>query len=434
MQSITRNIVIVGAGAAGLLAAGHAAEAGARVTLLEKMARPGRKLAITGQGRCNLTNVTPLGEFAGHFGEGRRFIRHALSRFTPDDLIDLLDQLGVATVTERGGRVFPESQDARRVVEALLAWVRAREVRFETGARVAGLELEGGGVRGVRVASAQKGAGDAARLAPADAVILATGGASYPATGSTGDGYRLAREAGHRIATIHPALVPLVTRGDVAPRLEGLSLRLVTAQIWAGGKKRAEQFGDMVFTSDGLSGPIILSLSKLAGELLAAGEAVRVCIDLKPALDDAKLDRRLLRDLDAKGKRTLGVLLRGLMPKRLIPVCCEQCGLGPELPANQVSAAQRRRLRVWLKSFCFDLERSRPLAEGIVTAGGVARDEIDPRTMASRICPGLFMAGELIDIDADTGGYNLQAAFSTGWVAGEAAAKQGLPRAERESQ
>ncbi len=419
MLSTTQNIVIVGAGAAGLLAAGRAAAADARVTLLEKMARPGRKLAITGQGRCNLTNVTPLAEFAGHFGEGRRFIRHALSRFTPDDLIDLLDQLGVATVTERGGRVFPESQDARRVVEALVAWVRSRDVGLETGARVAGLELEGGRVRGVRVAE---------RLAPADAVILATGGASYPATGSTGDGYRLAREIGHRIVTVHPALVPLVTRDDVAPRLEGLSLRLVTAQIWAGGKKRAEQFGDMVFTSDGLSGPIILSLSKLAGELLAAGEAVRVCIDLKPALDDAKLDRRLLRDLDVKGKRTLGVLLRGLMPKRLIPVCCEQCGLAPELLANQVSAAQRRRLRLWLKSFCFDLERSRPLAEGIVTAGGVARDEIDPRTMASRICPGLFIAGELIDIDADTGGYNLQAAFSTGWVAGEAAAKQGLSR------
>lgn len=444
MPPTEHSIVVVGAGAAGLLAAGRAAELGARVRLLEKMPRPARKLRITGQGRCNLTNAAPLGAFVRHFGEGRRFIRHALSRFSPTDLIDLLEGLGVATVTERGGRVFPQSQDARQVVDALAGWVRSRGVALEPAAPVSRLALRDGRVRGVWVRGGdpeavrgepggQDGPSGRAetdargeRWVPAEAVILATGGASYPATGSTGDGYRLAQDAGHRIVAAHPALVPLVTRGDVAGRLEGLTLRLVTAQVWAGDKKRAEQFGEMVFHRDGLGGPIILSLSKLVGELLDAGNAVQVRIDLKPALDDGKLDRRLLRDLDAKGKQPVRVLLKGLLPKQLISVCCEQCELPGELPAHQVSAAGRRRLRLWLKSFRFDIERTRPLAEGIMTAGGVVRSEIDPRTMASRLCRGLHIAGELIDIDADTGGYNLQAAFSTGWVAGEAAAKGGV--------
>jgi predicted Rossmann fold flavoprotein len=421
------QVVVIGGGASGLMAAGRAAEAGARVLLFEKMAHPARKLRITGKGRCNLTNVAPLDEFCAHFGEGRRFIRHALSRFHPEQLIDFLDDLGVETITERGGRVFPTSQDARQVVEALLRWVHAQGVLVRTSTPVVRLELSAGRTRGVWIAAGSCREG-AEQLVPADAVILATGGASYPATGSTGDGYRLAREAGHTILEPHAALVPLVTAGPTAPRLQGLSLRMVTAQVWVDGRKRTEQFGEMIFTHDGLSGPIILSLSKIAGEALAEGGRVEVRIDLKPALDDARLDQRLLRDLDAKGRQKLGTILKGLLPNRLTGICREQCDLPDDLEGHQVTGQQRRRLRTWLKSFRFEILRTRPLAEGIVTAGGIARPQVDPRTMGSRVSPGLFLAGEVLDVDADTGGYNLQAAFSTGHVAGAAAAASAARR------
>ncbi len=426
-----RQVIVVGGGAAGLMAAGQAAELGAETLLLEKMDRPGRKLRITGKGRCNLTNVVPLSEFITHFGPNGRFLRQAFSRFFVSDLVAFFEELGVRTVTERGGRVFPasgqacpepfvplragRSRRAQDVVDALVRWVGERGVTLRTQSPVERLLVEGGRVVGVQ---ASRG-----RVYRADAVIVATGGASYPATGSTGDGYRLAESVGHTIVPIRPALVPLETAGGVAPRLQGLSLRNVTVRVWVNGKKQAKVFGEMLFTHFGLSGPIILSLSRQVVDALRLGQRVILSIDLKPALDERKLDARLLRDLDAHGKQQFRTWLKGLLPRKLIPVCIDLTGIVPEKAGHQITAQERKRLRMWLKDFRLEVTGYRPFTEAIITAGGVDTREVDPRTMASRLVEGLYFAGEVLDVDADTGGYNLQAAFSTGWVAGRSAAR-----------
>jgi len=419
------QVIVVGGGAAGLMAAGQAAELGADTLLLEKMDRPGRKLYITGQGRCNLTNVAPLSEFITHFGPNGRFLHQAFSRFFTSELVAFFERLGVRTVTERGRRVFPASGRAHDVVDALIWWVSKRGATLRTRSPVEGLLVEGGRVVGVQVAraSSQKTSTGLLRAnVRADAVIVATGGASYPATGSTGDGYRLAESVGHTIVPIRPALVPLETAGDVAPRLQGLSLRNVTVRVWVNGKKRAEIFGAMLFTHFGLSGPIILSLSRQVVDALRLGQDVTLSIDLKPVLDEHTLDARLLRDLDAHGKRQFHTLLRGLLPRKLIPVCMDLTSISPDKVGHQITAQERKRLRTWLKDFRLEVTGYRSFTEAIVTAGGVDTREVDPRTMASRLVEGLYFAGELLDVDADTGGYNLQAAFSTGWIAGRSAA------------
>jgi len=406
-----------------LMAAGQAAGMGAETLLLEKMNRPGRKLRITGQGRCNLTNVASLADFIARFGPNGRFLRQAFSQFFTDDLLAFFDGLGVRTVTERGGRVFPASDQAQDVVDALAQWVGKQGVTVRTGSPVEQLVVEEGRIAGVQVSRNQVFS-EKPGFYYADAVIVATGGASYPATGSTGDGYRLAESVGHAIAPIRPALVPLETAGDVAPRLQGLSLRNVTVRVWADGRKRAEAFGEMLFTHFGVSGPIVLSLSKQAVDALRQGQRVALSIDLKPALDEGKLDARLLRDLDAHGKRQFHTWLKGLLPAKLIPVCMELTSISPRAVGHQITAQERRRLRTWLKDFRLEVTGHRPLAEAIITAGGVETREVDPRTMASRLVEGLYFAGEVLDVDADTGGYNLQAAFSTGWLAGRSAAQR----------
>ena len=425
-----RQVIVVGGGAAGLMAAGQAAELGARTLLLEKMNRPGRKLRITGKGRCNLTNVAPLPECITHFGPNGRFLRQAFSRFFTPELVAFFEALGVRTVTERGGRVFPASGQAQDVVDALVQWVGERGVSLRTQSPVERLLVEGRRVVGVQVSRVPSRTGEApthdrstGRVYRADAVIIATGGASYPATGSTGDGYRLAESVGHSIVPIRPALVPLETAGDIAARLQGLSLRNVTVRVWSDGKKQAESFGEMLFTHFGLSGPIILSLSKQVVDALRLGQGVTISIDLKPALDEQKLDARLLRDLDAHGKQQFRTLLKGLLPRKLIPVCVDLTGIPPDKAGHQITAQERKRLRAWLKDFRLEVTGYRPLAEALITAGGVDTREVDPRTMASRLVEGLHFAGEVLDVDADTGGYNLQAAFSTGWIAGRSAAR-----------
>jgi len=433
----TRHVIVVGGGPAGLIAAGQAAEMGARVTLLEKMRRPGRKLRITGQGRCNLTNVAPRSDFIAHFRAHGRFLRPAFFRFFNDDLVAFFEGLGVPTVTERGGRVFPASGQAQDVVDALVRWTQKRGVALRTQSPVRELLVEGGRVVGVRVSGAEEDAAGSTGVR-AHAVIVATGGASYPATGSTGDGYRLARSVGHTIVPIRPALVPLETgdpseeggeadggavgSGRIAARLQGLSLRNVTVRVWVEGRKEAEMFGEMLFTTFGVSGPVILSLSGDIVDALRRGSRVTLSIDLKPALDHARLDARLLRDLDAHGKRHFQNLLKGLLPSKLIPVCVDLTGIPAHKPGHQITADERQRLRTWLKDFRLRVTGHRSLAEAIVTAGGVDTLEIDPHSLSSRLVEGLYFAGEVLDIDADTGGYNLQAAFSTGWVAGRAAA------------
>jgi predicted Rossmann fold flavoprotein len=412
-----RRVIVIGGGPAGLMAAGQAAGAGAETLLLEKMNRPGLKLRITGKGRCNLTNVAPPAEFMAHFGPNGRFLRQAFSRFGTSELVAFFEGLGLGTVTERGGRVFPASGRAQDVVEALLGWAKGRGVTLRTRSPVRRLVIEGGRAAGVEVSRPP------GQVYPAGAVIVATGGASYPGTGSTGDGYRLAGSAGHNIVPVRPALVPLETARDVAPRLQGLSLRNVALRVWVGGKKQAEAFGEMLFTHFGVSGPIVLAQSRSVVDALRANKGVILSIDLKPALDRRKLDARLLRDLDAHGKQQFRTLLKGLLPKKLIPVCSDLTGIPADKVGHQITAQERKQLRNWLKDFRLEVTGYRPFAEAIVTAGGVDTREVDPRTMASRLVGGLYFAGEVLDVDADTGGYNLQAAFSTGWVAGHAAAQ-----------
>jgi predicted Rossmann fold flavoprotein len=413
-----RRVIVVGAGAAGLMAAGQAAEQGAETLLLEKMNQPGRKLRLTGKGRCNLTNVAPLPEFITRFGPNGRFLRQAFSRFFSTELITFFEELGVRTVTERGGRVFTASGEAQNVVDALTRWVSKLGVTLKTRLPVRQLLVEEGRVVGVEVSHRQ--------VHRAESVIVATGGASYPATGSTGDGYRLAESVGHTIVPIRPALVPLETAGNLARRLQGLSLHNVAICVWINGKKQAEAFGEMLFTHFGVSGPMILYLSKQIVDALSQGQPVTLSIDLKPALDESKLDARLLRDLDAHGKKRFRNLLKGLLPSKLIPVCMDQIGIPANKAGHQITAEERKRLRTWLKDFRLDVTAHRPLAEAIVTAGGVDVQEVAPRTMASRLVEGLYFAGEVLDVDANTGGFNLQAAFSTGWVAGRAAAQAAL--------
>lgn len=412
-----KRIVVVGGGAAGLLAAGRAAHVlsgtDASVTLLEKMPRPARKLRITGKGRCNVTNMAAMPEFIGHFGAGGRFLRPAFSTFFAAELLALLGEQGVDHVVERGGRVFPASGKAQDVVDALVGWARREGARVRCDTPVRGLLVEAGRVGGVETDGG---------VVPADAVIIAVGGASYTGTGSTGDGYAMAETAGHTITAIRPALVPLLTGGDTAARLQGVSLRNVRASVWSEGRKISEAFGEMVFTHFGLSGPIILTLSRTVVDLLGERRPVEISIDLKPALEHDRLDARLLRDLDENGKRQFANLLKGLLTRKLIPVCIDAVGIGADRPGHQISAAERKKLRLWLKDLRLEVTGHRPLNEAIVTAGGVTLKEVDPKTMASRRCEGLYFAGEVLDLDADTGGYNVQAAFSTGWLAGQSAA------------
>jgi predicted Rossmann fold flavoprotein len=411
-MSMKHTVIVIGGGPSGLLAAATAASRGAAVTLLERMDRPGRKLRICGKGRGNIGSTALLDEFLTHFGKNFRFLRPALAHFFTPDTIALLDGLGVPLKEERGGRLFPASDSAQDLVDAFVRHARANGATIRTGARV-------GDVR--RLANGFE-VHFGAQTLTADRVILSTGGASYPATGSTGDGYDLARSLGHGITAIAPALIPLVTAGDAAARLQGLSLKNVRAELRVDGKKAAEQMGEMLFTHFGLSGPIILTLSKAAVQAVDQGRQTEILIDLKPALDPAKLDARLQRDLKEHGRMHMENLLKGLMPPKLIPVCLEQTGLAGDKAAHQVSAEERRRLRLWLKEMRFRVSGYRPLREAIVTAGGVSLTEVNPKTMQSRVCPGLFLAGEVLDMDADTGGFNLQAALSTGYLAGLSAA------------
>lgn len=426
------RLIVVGAGAAGLMAAGQTAQQGIETLLLEKMDRPGRKLRLTGKGRCNLTNIADQSDAISHFGPNGRFLRQAFSRFFNSELRAFFEALGVPTVTERGGRVFPKSGRSQDVADALVKWVKDNGVILKTRSQVDRLLVEKGQVMGVRAShvSFRKKAA-ISREYRGDFVILTTGGASYPATGSTGDGYRLAESVGHRIIPIRPSLVPLETAGKLAERLRYLTLRNVTVRLLVDGKKRKEAFGEMMFTPFGVSGPLILSLSRQVVDSLGAGQKVSLSIDLKPSLDDHRLDACLLRDLETYGRRQFRTLLKELLPGKMIPVCTDFTRIAPDKLCHQITAQERRRLRDGLKDLRLEVTGYRPFEEAIVTAGGVDTREVDPRTMASRLVKGLYLAGEVLDIDADTGGYNLQAAFSTGWVAGRSVMIHRLRRFNR---
>jgi predicted Rossmann fold flavoprotein len=421
------RVIVIGGGAAGLMAAGQAALAGARVLLLERTARLGTKLRITGKGRCNLTNTADMESFIQHFAfpdqgtsDSHLFVRNVFARFFTPDLLAFFEDLGVATVVERGGRVFPVDSDstdgvsgAHKVAEALGRFAQEQGVQVRLRSRVARLLPADGHIRGVTLKGGERIAGAA--------VIVATGGASYPKTGSSGDGYRLADEVGHTVLPVRPALVPLVIAGTEPQAMMGLSLRNVGVRLLLDGQEVARDFGEMLFTHYGISGPIILTLSGPAVARLGRGH-LEVAINLKPGLSSDKLDARLRRDLDQYGKRTYRNLLKGLLPQKMIDVVVSRSSIPPQKPGHQITAVERHKLRDLLHDFRLTIVGHRPLEEAIVTAGGVDTREIDPRTMASRLLKGLYFAGEVLDVQADTGGYNLQAAFSTGYVAGRSAA------------
>lgn len=409
------KVIVIGAGPAGIMAAGQAAMNGADVLVLEKMSRTLLKLGITGKGRCNITNVAEVPDFIEHFGPNGVFLRQAFHQFFSRELLALLKHAGVTTTTERGGRVFPTSGKALQVVHALRRWAETSGVKIKVTTAVDELLMDANGITGVRCAGIDYAA---------TAVILATGGASYPATGSTGEGYRLAREVGHRIVDVRPALVPLLiaATGAVA-RLQTLTLRNVGVQLCVEGKKHSEAFGELTFIPKGVSGPVILTLSLAAVDAVRAGQKVSLEIDLKPALDEKKLDARLLRDFAKRAHEPMYSILRGLIPRELVEVCLESTRVSHARLGHSVSAQERKDLLQWLKHFTIDIGGHAPMDEAIVSAGGIALNEVNPRTMESKLVPGLYFAGEVLDLQADTGGYNLQAAFSTGWLAGTSAAE-----------
>jgi len=432
------RVIVVGAGAGGMMAAGRAAERGAKVLLIEKTDGPGKKLLISGKGRCNLTNARELDGFISMFGPNGRFLHGVFHRWFREELLALLGRYGVETKVERGGRIFPASDDAADVVNALRRYLADQGVDLKTEVRVTGIALRDGRVAGIRTE---------AGLLPAGAVILATGGATWPATGSSGDGYPMVAALGHTVTKLRPALVPLVVAEiERAKSMQGVSLRNVRLTAFRLPAERIDpaltpakdcgrgidtkrrrglviesRMGEMLFTHFGIGGPITLLMSLSVVDALAEGP-VSVSIDLKPALTAEELRIRLQRDFDQFGKRGFRSLLAGLLPHKMIEPFVAMTGIPPERPGHQIAAGERERLLSLLKSLRFNITGPLPLSSAIVTAGGVSLKEVDPRTMASQIVDGLFFCGEVLDLDADTGGYNLQAAFSTGYVAGEEAA------------
>jgi len=409
------DVIVVGAGASGMMAAGIAARHGAKVLLLEKMFRPGRKLRITGKGRCNLTNLGSIDEFLSHVGNETDFLRPAFSKMFANELIDFFHSINVKTKIERGKRVFPQSEKAQDVVDGLTKWLQKSGVKTQNDARVSELIIENNQVIGVKL---QKGTAYAAK-----SVILCTGGASYPATGSTGDGYKLAKAAGHNITTIRPALVPLNLEDKILPELNDLLLKNIKVSVYHNQKIIAEKFGDLQFLKHQISGPIILSISREVGELLSKTTKLRFSIDLKPALNIIKLQNRIQRELDANPHLQLIGLLRKLLPLKLIASFIIML----KLPSTKLIASfqnsEIEKLILQLKDFSLTINGLGDFAEAIITSGGVMLSEIDKNTMESKKIKRLYFAGELMDLDADTGGYNLQIAFSTGYLAGISAAK-----------
>lgn len=404
------QVVVIGGGAAGLLAAGRAARRGFRVLVLERNPRMARKVRITGKGRCNLTNQCTVPEFIEQVPGGGRFLYSALSRFSPQDTMRLFEELGVPLKTERGNRVFPCSDKALDVVDALVKYAQEGGCRFLQG-RAAGLMIEEGVCCGVELENGER--------LDAYAVIVCTGGLSYPLTGSTGDGYILARQAGHTIVKPRPSLVPLVSPDGFCGDMQGLSLKNcgLKAVDTATGKTVASEMGEMLFTHFGVSGPMVLSASAHMRDM--APDRYLLYIDWKPGLTPEQLDQRLLRDLEEGKNSGFGHLLGKLLPRSAIPVLAKQAFIALDRKGHTVTRGERRRLGVLLKAFPVRISGFRPVEEAIITAGGVSLKEIDAKTMASKKVSGLYFAGEVLDVDAYTGGFNLQIAFSTGMAAGE---------------
>ena len=405
-----KRVVVIGGGAAGLMAAVIAGREGAKVTILEKMNYVGKKMGITGKGRCNITNACDMSDFIKNTPGNGKFLYGAYERFTNEDLLQLLHDAGLETKVERGGRVFPASDSALDVRNTFMKLMKHYGVDVHLEEPVKKLLVDDGVVTGVVTDK---------ETYHADAVVIATGGKSYPATGSTGDGYILAAQVGHKITDIRPSLVPIVTEESWVKDLMGLSLRNVELSVVAKNKVQAKMFGEMMFTHFGITGPIVLSLSHTVGKLMRKKNIgiIGLDINLKPALSPETLDKRLQKDFDLYSKKQLINGMKDLLPSRLIPLIIELAGIDPQKPINQISKEERQQIGYMLQHMPLTVKGLRPVEEAIVTAGGISLKEFNPKTMESKLVKGLYGAGEVLDIDAFTGGYNLQAAFSTGFVA-----------------
>lgn len=406
-EVMEQKIVVIGAGAAGLMAAGQAARRGRSVLMIDKNDRPARKVMITGKGRCNVTNDCDNETFLKNIRSNPRFLYSAIAGFSTADTMEFFENLGVRLKTERGNRVFPVSDRAADIVDALSAFAKSAGARYQKG-RVEKILSGAEGVEAVVLA-------DGETIACTD-VIVATGGESYPGTGSTGDGYRLARMLGHEVTRIRPSLIPIETEDSFCKEMQGLSLRNVTLTVTKGKKKIFSELGEMLFTHFGVSGPLVLSASSHMDDEII-GEYV-LHIDLKPGLSPEQLDARLLRDFEKYKNKDFLNALGDLLPRKMIPVMVRRSGIEGTSKVHQITRQQRRNLVELVKDFTIIPKAFRPINEAIVTAGGVSVKQVDPKTMESKLCRGLYFAGEVLDLDAYTGGFNLQIAFSTGFAAG----------------
>lgn len=411
-MSSSVDVVVVGGGPAGLLAAGRAAMCGANVVLLEKMEKPARKLRITGKGRCNITSARPYNEFIAEIATNARFLKRAFGEFFCPDIVNLLKEQGVDVIVERGQRVFPKSGRAFDVAEALVSWAKRQGVIIRSNLEVCQIMAQDGHVGGVVVGG---------EMLASRSVVIATGGRSYPATGSTGDGYKFAADMGHKIGPLFPSLVGVEVISPFA-KASGLTLKNVNISLLVNGNELAEEFGEVMFTEFGLEGASTLRLSRAAVRQFCNGQKVSFCIDLKPALSPDKLKDRILRDMGTNANLDFKGLLRGLLPQAIISYVGLVVGFNLNRKLAQFSNSDLMAVVNKLKALKFTMCGYRPWTEAIVTSGGVLTSEVDSQTMQSKLVKGLYFAGEVLDIDANTGGYNLQIAYSTGWLAGQSAA------------
>ena len=409
---MSKKIIVIGAGAAGLLAAGVAAGNGAEVILIEKNSQPGKKLNITGKGRCNVTNNCGFDELLANIPKNSRFMYSSFSSFSPQDMMQFLEDLGVKLKTERGFRVFPESDRAKDVTEALVRYLKSNGAKIIQD-EVTGILTSKGTAIGVKTKKCEY---------LCDSVIVATGGISYPLTGSTGDGYEFAKSCGHTISQPQGSLVPLVAERELCKTAQGLTLKNVTLTAYdSKGKAIFSELGEMLFTHFGISGPLVLSASAHMRDF--EKEKYYVCIDLKPGLTPEKLEERILRDIEEKRNKDMHNLLRGLLPASMISIVLHKAGVEDDVKGNGLTREMRKKLRDTLKSLRIEIDGKRPVAEAIITSGGVNVREINPKTMESKLVRGLYFAGEVIDVDAYTGGFNLQIAWSSAYSAGIYAAQ-----------
>lgn len=406
------KVLIAGGGVAGMMAAVTAARNGRKVCLLEKNEKLGKKLFITGKGRCNITNAADIEDLFSAVVSNPKFLYSSFYCLTNDQVIDFFEELGVKTKVERGGRVFPESDHSSDVIHALEQEMRRLGVEIRLRSEVKEVLISDRRAAGVLLSSGKKLYGDG--------VVIATGGISYPSTGSTGDGYRFARTCGHKVTELSPSLVPMEVKEWYAKELMGLSLRNIEIKVTAENKKLYEEFGEMLFTHYGVTGPVILSASSIVGKRLKEQE-LTLHIDLKPALTEEQLDRRVLREFEANQNRQFKNAVDSLFPAKLRPVIVELSGISEEKKVNEITKEERIRFVRLIKDFTMTLTSLRGYSEAIITKGGVSVKEIDPGTMESKLVKGLYFAGEVLDLDAVTGGYNLQIAWSTGYLAGMSA-------------